>query len=148
MEAASGSESTFDVENVEILRKAEHLSLHIYGRVNNFEDQFTRTAPVVATTGISLHLVQELHLWPSRRNLLAQFRNVHHSEDLELNQGKDSKPLDCGNQSLLSTGTSTPPEQSTAQFALCVSPNASAAQSEMSSTLSMNCPCTPWTAGT
>ena len=49
--SASGTESTFHVENKEIRLKAAHLSLHIYGHVNN--KTTTRTAPVVATTGIS-----------------------------------------------------------------------------------------------
>ena len=57
------------VENVENLLKAEHLSLHIYGHVNNFTEN------------------QELHLWNLDENLLHS-RNVHHSED-ELNLGHE-----------------------------------------------------------
>ena len=53
------------VENEEIGLKARHLSLHIYGHVNN------------------LPYHQELHLWNLDGNLLHS-RNVHHSED-ELN---------------------------------------------------------------
>ena len=61
------------VENVEILLKAEHLSLHIYGHVNNFPEN------------------QELHLWNLDGNLLHS-RNVHHSED-ELNLGQEDSNL-------------------------------------------------------
>ena len=51
-----------------ILLKAEHLSLHIYGHVNDFPEH------------------QELHLWNLDENLLHNM-HVHHSED-ELNLGR------------------------------------------------------------
>ena len=61
------------VENVEMLLKAEHLSLHIYGHVSNFPEH------------------QELHLWNLDETLLHN-RNVHHSED-ELNLGQEDSNL-------------------------------------------------------
>ena len=78
----------FHVENKEIRLKAAHLSLHIYGHVNN--KTTTRTAPVVATTGISPPCPRTAPV-ESRRNLLHN-RNVHHSEDL----GQDSNLLTVG----------------------------------------------------
>ena len=59
--------------NVEIMLEAEHLSLHIYGHVNNFPEH------------------QELHLWNLDGNLLHN-KNVHHSED-ELNLGQEDSNL-------------------------------------------------------
>ena len=61
------------VENVEIRLKAEHLSLHIYGHVNNPRPP------------------RELHLWNLDGNLLHN-RNVHHSQD-ELNLGHEDSNL-------------------------------------------------------
>ena len=63
------------VENFEIRLKARHLSLHIYGHVNNLPDH------------------QELHLWNSTEICC---RYVHHSEE-ELNLGQeDSNPWTVG----------------------------------------------------
>ena len=112
------------VENVEILLKAEHLSLHIFGHVNNFPEH------------------QELHLWNLDGNLL-HHRNVHHSED-ELNLGQDSNLWTVG--TVAADLRDVDAKNSLLhKFALCVP---SLSTTEMSSTLSMNCPCTPWTAGT
>ena len=78
----------FYVENEEIRAEARHLSLHIFGHVNNLPDN------------------QELHLWIFDGFLLHN-RNVRHSED-GLNLGHlGFEPLNCRNLSLLITGTST-----------------------------------------
>ena len=77
------------VENVEILLKAEHLSLHIYGHVNN--PRPPRELHLSSQQRAYLHLVQELHLWNLDGNLLHN-RNVHHSED-ELNLGQEDSNL-------------------------------------------------------
>ena len=52
--SASGSESTFHVENKEILLKAAHLSLYTYGHVNNCPEH------------------QELHLWNTTKSVAQQ----------------------------------------------------------------------------
>ena len=58
------------VENVEILLKAEHLSLHIYGHVNNFPEH--QELHLSSQQRADHHLVQELHLWNTTKSVAQQ----------------------------------------------------------------------------
>ena len=58
------------MENVEILLKAEHLSLYTYGHVNNCPEH--QELHLSSQQRADLYLVQELHLWNTTKAVAQQ----------------------------------------------------------------------------